>query len=216
MNRIESYELELNLIKSRRNDEKVEKKNLEQEKKKIEDKYKLLESKMRSREEELEKIRIHNENLNNEIENIRNELNSTLENYTERKNQVEVKNGINLNSFMDEQITKHNEKNKFSEMREIFKSYNSLKKKLSSKQKNFYHFKSMKYNTRDHSSGSKTSNISAKVIKNNIEKSNCELNGEVANYQPLSSRKINNFKLSKDYKYNKFLYFFIVEKFYIQ
>lgn len=148
---------------------------------------------------ELDEMRKINENLNNENLNLRTEKSSNLDNSSE-ENKKGLNIGVNLHTFLDEQCAKQN--SNILNMREIFKKCNTLKKKFSQKAITIHsilNLKSLKTFTRDHSTGSSNSHISARIVDEKIKKFGSELNGVSRSHIPIQPRKNSNSKRSKFY-----------------
>jgi hypothetical protein len=198
--RIEAYETELNAVSHRSKEDHEKIISLEIDKRNLQYKNKSLEMKMNSILKELEEMRRINENLNMDICNLRNEKNSNFDNSSDEAKKAYANNGLNLHTFLDEQYSKQN--SNVLNMREIFKKCNTLKKKFSQKGSilnNIYNNnnKSLKNHTREHSTGSKNSQISARIVDNKLKNSSSELNGVSRSHIPIPPRKIADFKRSR-------------------
>ena len=195
--RIEAYELEINANSHRSKEDNEKIIALEVDKRNLQYKNKSFEIKVNSLLKELEELRNKNNNLNLEISQIRNDKNSNLDNSSEEnKKKSYMNNGINLNTFLDEQYTKQN--SNILNMREIFRTCNTLKKKFSQKQTTLNPQKFLKTLTRDNSTGSKNSNISARVVENKNKNSSSEVNGFARSHIPFPPRKIDNIRRCKN------------------
>jgi len=178
--------------KKEENENKIK---FEIEKRSHTNKIKGLEYKINSLLKEINDLKIKNEKLNDEIFFIRNEKNSNIDSNDDKRKSIQNV-GFNLNSFLDEPPTKRN--SSIINIRELFKNRtNTLKKKFSSKNSNKILIKSTKNLTRDNSSGSKSSNLSVKVIESRYKNNISELNQVSRSHIPLIKRKIDDLNRSE-------------------